>query len=153
MPEAVYPGLDDPIPPQIRWPDPEQEVTERYEQADTGPLDGVPLFRVVHSLRHPLQTEEQHLMSRMTTEEYYLSLSASRHIAHIVADELGFPARCSRPACRRARACVCDRHEFDWAFPGPWMPPCAATRRLIEQVRVRVRAYIAAAERGQLDAP
>jgi hypothetical protein len=52
--------------------------------------------------------------------------------------ELGLPEHCARPACRRARACVSDRYEFDWSFPGPWMPPCAGTYRLVDLVRGRI---------------
>lgn len=131
------PGPDDPIEPVILKPD--REVTSRYEHVDLSRARGAALLRVVHGPRAPWQNDAQALVSRIDKEGYYLNLSIMRHNAHIAASELGFPARCTRPACRRARACVADRHKFDWSFPGPWMPPCASTKRMVEEVRGRMR--------------
>ncbi|TKT74864.1 hypothetical protein [Aquamicrobium sp. LC103] len=134
------PHPDEPVERLIMEPGPEDEVTDRYDQVDTAGFAGIPLFRVVHAPRHPMQTDAQDLVSRRDLEQYYLDLSALRHLAHRAANELGFPARCARPACRRAHACVSDRDENDWSFPGPWMPPCAGTYRLVDRIRGHMRA-------------
>jgi len=143
MPLIEYPGLDEPVPPILQLPHPQCEVTERYDLIDIGWAQGVALFRVVHRPPASWQTPEQVRASREETEGYYFSLSVHRHVARAAADELGFPARCKRPACRRARACKGNRHEFDWSFPGPWMVPCAATIRQIDEVRALVREAMA----------
>lgn len=132
------PHPDDPLEPLWLPPDGRQEVTDRYEHVETAGAR-MPLFRVVHAPRHPAQTDEQALASRRETEEFYFNLSVLRALAHRAADELGFPARCGRAACRRGRRCVADRDEDDWSFPGPWMPPCAATYGHVDRVRDRIR--------------
>ena len=140
-PVYFEPDIDAPIEPVIMRPGPAAELAERYEFVDTSRLRNVPLFRVVHSPRHPSQTVEQDRAAREDTERYYFNLSVLRCLAHRAADTLGFPADCRRRACRREHACMGERHEFDWSFPGPWMPPCASTIRLVDRVRERVRAY------------
>jgi hypothetical protein len=144
MPFVEYPGPDEPFPPILLKPGPHIEVTARYDHVDVDQVPGVALFRVVHPAPIPKSTPAQLRAQREEAEHYYYSLSVHRHLAHIVCNELGYPAACTRRACRRARACIDDRHEFDWSFPGPWMPPCAGTIRRIDRVRERVLPMLAA---------
>lgn len=139
MPMRKYPGLDDPIRPIILEPGPTAELAERYEFVDVSAMGDLPLFRVVHAPPDPRQTAEQYRTERKDKERYYYSLSVMRCLAHQAADALGFPARCKRRVCRRERACMGERHEFDWSFPGPWMPPCASTVRLVDVIRAHIR--------------
>ena len=131
---------DAPIEPELWLPKPHDEVTPDYLIVDTTPFADIALFRVVHHPPSPGQTAAQVEASRRGTERHYLKLSISRHLARIAAGALGFPARCTLPLCRRARRCAGSRHEFDWSFPGPWMPPCGATSRQVEQIRAHTRA-------------
>lgn len=139
MPYVENPKPDDPIRRCIVLPHPRAELTDRYEQVETAHLTDVAFFRVVHPPRGASQTEKQWQASRLSNEKYYFTLSVLRHLAHMAADELDFPATCAQRRCRRARACLSDREEFDWSFPGPWMPPCATTYRLVDLVRASVR--------------
>lgn len=143
------PGPDDEIEPVLIPPPKGGMVTDRYEQVDTGPPGAFPLFRVVHGPRSPTQTDEQHKVSRRWTEEYFLRLSVARALAHDAATGLGFHETCRRPACRRRHACAADKRENDWSFPGPWMPPCGRTARLVDAIRKRMCEDVAAMGEGR----
>jgi len=138
MPIYHDPQPDDPIVPVLMLPLPDDELATHYETVDVSVAPGVELFRVVHHAPRRDQTPEQVSWSRKSAEQFYFHLSVARHLAHLAATSLGFPAGCRRGACRRARACRGRRHEFDWAFPGPWMPPCATTYRLVDRIRARI---------------
>ncbi len=133
------PQPDDPIVPHIRRPRPHQTVTRRYELLDVSGLDKIPLFPVIHNPRKDRQTDAQWLAQRRDAEAWFRMLSVARFIARWAATGLGYPAGCDRRACRRARFCVTHRDEDDWAFPGPWMPPCASTYGRVDEVRLYMR--------------
>ena len=92
MPFFEYPGPDEPFPPILRVPGPHIEVTDRYDHADITRVPGVALFRVVHPVPLPRSTPAQLRAQRAEDEEFYYSLSVHRHLAHIVCNELGYPA-------------------------------------------------------------
>lgn len=145
MPRYHNPQPDDLLVPVLMLPQPDAELATRYDTIDVGVFPEVELFRVVHHAPRPEQTPEQVAWSRRSAEHFYFQLSIARHCAHLAATDLGFPKDCRRGACRRARACRGRRHEFDWAFPGPWMPPCATTCRLAAHIRDWIRSVAAAA--------
>ena len=61
---------------------------------------------------------------------------------HEACNEYQTYRSCRSTQCRRARSCVTDRNPYDWGFPGPWMPPCARSRTMIELIRKPVRYWI-----------
>jgi hypothetical protein len=138
--EAPHP--DDPVRPMICRPLACQKVTDRYELVDVTRIAAeISMFRVVHDARWPGQTDAQAKAHRLDKERWFRNLSVMRFLAHRAAEALGYPERCRRPDCRRARGCVTDRSEHDWGFPGPWMPPCASTYGLVDRVRMHIRIH------------
>jgi len=134
---------DNPVEPHVVVPASECVTFTEYVDFDISRLrERIRFFPVIVGPRAPGQTDAQWKAQRGYAEEYAWQLSILRFLAHLATNELGYPAQCSRPACRRAGACVGDRNEHDWSFPGPWMPPCASTYRKVEEVRARVCVHI-----------
>lgn len=136
------PHPDEKLESCIFPPSPSQDVHTHYTEVDVSHCQHIPLFRPVCSRPKPHETAEVARAIRRDGEYYYFTMSLLRELAHRAAVLLGFPANCAQPACRRARWCVSDRHEFDWGFPGPWMPPCATTYRMVDQIRSLIRMAV-----------
>lgn len=139
-------------PPPLFMPPPHgAEVTADYALVAMPPAH-LPRFRVVHPPADGLTAAQRHA-ERLATEDYYRALGVALVLAQDAATAMGFHRTCARKACRRKKRCAGRRHEFDWSFPGPFMPPCAARLGEIEAVRSGMRAIAAAIlAQGKADA-